>query len=78
MTDLYTPLPEVAKTTSLAEMWDKLSSHDWFYYMSDDHRSYTRGRDQRRVIDAMAKESPAHQALLDEFLSGKTPERPVE
>lgn len=28
-----------------------LESHDWFYSYSDDHRYYTRGRDQRSAIE---------------------------
>ena len=28
-----------------------LRGHDWFYHYSDDHRYYTRGRDQRDAID---------------------------
>ena len=28
-----------------------LKAHDWFYHYSDDHRYYTRGRDQRDAID---------------------------
>jgi len=28
-----------------------LETHDWFYTYSDDHRYYTRGRDQRASIN---------------------------
>jgi len=27
-----------------------LETHDWFYTYSDDHRYYTKGRDQRNAI----------------------------
>lgn len=27
-----------------------LKAHDWFYEYSDDHRVWTRGKDQRRII----------------------------
>tara|TARA_B100001939_G_C16842192_1_gene573596 strand:+ start:830 stop:1015 length:186 start_codon:yes stop_codon:yes gene_type:complete len=28
----------------------KLKSHDWYHVYSDDHRVYTRGRDQRQEL----------------------------
>jgi len=28
-----------------------LETHDWFFTYSDDHRYYTRGRDQRAAIE---------------------------
>ena len=38
---------------SFAEM---LKNHDWFFNYSDDHRYYTKGREQRTAIDNAFKE----------------------
>ena len=36
---------------TINEFETMLRGHDWFYHYSDDHRYYTRGRDQRDAID---------------------------
>lgn len=44
----------------LSEFEDMLSSHDWFYNYSDDHRAYQKGNDEskaiRRAYEELAKE----------------------
>lgn len=36
---------------TLDEFKSMLENHDWFFTYSDDHRYYTRGRDQRAAIE---------------------------
>jgi hypothetical protein len=52
---------------SLAEYWDELNRHDWYYPYSDDHRVWLRGVKDEQRLEAIAKESPAHQELYDKF-----------
>ena len=56
---------------SLQEFWDKLSSHDWYYPMSDDGRSYHAGKDSESKLLSLAKESEEHQALYDAWVAHK-------
>ena len=39
-----------------AEFGTKLKQHDWYYGYSDDHRYWTRGRDQAAVLRVAHKE----------------------
>jgi hypothetical protein len=34
----------------LVQLEELLKNHDWYYNMSDDHRYYTSGREQYKVI----------------------------
>lgn len=34
----------------LVQLEELLKQHDWYYNMSDDHRYYTSGREQSKVI----------------------------
>ena len=44
------------KTELMAQLEQQLRGHDWYFNYSDDHRYYTRGRNQRQAIaDTMAK-----------------------
>lgn len=37
-----------------------LRGHDWFYDFADDHSVWTRGRDERKALEAMAKKLVAN------------------
>ena len=60
------------------EFADALRRHDWYYAYSDDHRYWTRGRDQAAALNAShsALECPfdmatlrkwAHDMIIDRF-----------
>ena len=52
---------------SLAEYWDMLDRHDWYYPFSDDGRTYSAGkRDADRLIK-LTMQSPEHAALYEAF-----------
>lgn len=38
------------KSEMLKELETMLVDHDWFYPMSDDHRAFTKGRDESHAI----------------------------
>jgi hypothetical protein len=44
---------------TLADYETMLRTHDWYFHMSDDHRWYVRGRDERNAIDSAIKELTA-------------------
>ena len=50
--------------TTLADLYDKLEHHDWWYAYADQGSVYDRGRKQRLEIEHIAKESPEHHALF--------------
>jgi hypothetical protein len=75
---------------SLAEFWDLLNAHDFYYEMSDDHRVYEKGSRSERQINAVLAlareggEKPEYERLHSEwvaFVNGETdagkPERPI-
>jgi hypothetical protein len=48
----------------------ELKQHDWFYYMSDDNRSYVKGEDQQRELKRLLKmlnNSPEAIALYNKY-----------
>lgn len=51
----------------LADYWDALTQHDWFYEMSDDHRVWAKGRSNQARMERISKESPEHKKLYDGF-----------
>jgi len=73
---------------SLQDYYNLLLWHDWFYMYSDDGRVYRKGEAEKARLEALAKQSPEHKALLEGFhkyhFSGKPwnteqspkPERP--
>lgn len=70
------------KTPSLSIFYTELGQHDWFYMMSDDPKVYSRGSDRQSYLERMAKTSPEHQKLFDEWKAyavthtGPRPEKP--
>lgn len=61
--------------TTLAEYYDMLSRHDWYYAYSDDGSVFRRGEAANQKLAAIAKTSPEHAALLagykQYYFSGK-------
>ena len=54
---------------TLKEFYTKLGYHDWYYQYSDDHRVWRRGQDSYDYLQMMAKESPEHTKLFEEYAS---------
>tara|TARA_B110001454_G_scaffold196029_1_gene198658 strand:+ start:43 stop:273 length:231 start_codon:yes stop_codon:yes gene_type:complete len=55
---------------NLQEFYDYLNAHDWGYHYSDDHRQWTKGRDNAHVIKrlvAVNKHDPRFDALYKQF-----------
>lgn len=53
--------------TTLAQLYDKLEAHDWYYAMSDDNRYWVAGEASRKELEEIGKESPAHQSLIERY-----------
>ena len=54
----------------MQDLEGELKRHDWFYYMADDNRSYTKGEDQQREIKRLLKmlnNSPEAIALYNKY-----------
>lgn len=68
--------------TQLSNFWDMLKKADWYYAYSDDHSVWQRGQNEEHRLATIAKESPEHLALYNEFRAGlqkrTTPDRPVD
>jgi hypothetical protein len=56
------------KHQTLGQFYQMLSKHDWYFMFSDDSYVYRAGQDSQKRLDAIAKQSPSHQALLDGFV----------
>jgi len=41
-----------------SEFFKLLEKHDWFYQYSDDHRAWTKGRDEAGRLQAIIQEDP--------------------
>ena len=55
---------------NLQEFYDLLKVHDWSYQYSDDHRHWTRGRDQDNMIQNILQghsKDPQFRSLYDQY-----------
>lgn len=55
---------------TLTEFYDLLKLHDWSFNYSDDHRHWTKGRDQLDHIQRLLKantDNPAFKNLFEEY-----------
>jgi hypothetical protein len=52
---------------TLNEFYKMLAGHDWYYQYSDDHGVWRRGQDRYDTIAMVAKESPEHQKLFEDY-----------
>lgn len=51
----------------LSEFYDQLERHDWYYHFSDDHGVWMAGEADSRRLSELAKHSPDHKKLMDDF-----------
>jgi len=56
---------------NLPEFYDQLDRHDWYYEWSDDHGVWERGSSDANRLAQIAKESPVHQKLHNDFTEHK-------
>ena len=54
---------------SPVQLLKRLEQHDWYYAMSDDHRSWQSGRDNWEQIEAGAKVVPNGAAILKNYVA---------
>lgn len=52
---------------SLAEYFEKLETHDWYYEFSDDGRIFDRGHSNQLALEAISKTSEKHKKMFDDF-----------
>lgn len=61
---------------TLSEYYSELMNHDWFHYYSDDFSVYKRGERNWGILCQIAKESPEHTKLFDEWYEYKHHDAP--
>lgn len=52
---------------NVADYFKALKGHDWYYEYSDDHRVWTRGRDNSRKLQAIAQEQPVLSRMYRDY-----------
>jgi hypothetical protein len=52
---------------TLAELYDKLEQHDWFWAMSDDWRYWQAAQGRDAQLEQLAKDIPGGRELFDAF-----------
>jgi len=52
---------------TLADFYDQLDRHDWYYSYSDDHRVWQRGEAERKRLDELAATIPGAAELKAAF-----------
>lgn len=65
---------------TLAEFWDALKRHDWYYMMSDDSRVYRKGAAENMRLHGFAKKHGGEYLALWKAFSDRScenPERPA-
>lgn len=55
------------KFMGLAEYWDNLNRHDWYYQFSDDHGVWCAGESDAGRLAALAMLSNEHKAMHEQF-----------
>lgn len=50
------------------EFFRMLESHDWFYEYSDDHGVWTKGKENKKRIQATAQENPLFSRMYSEYV----------
>ena len=74
------PTPDTS--VSLADYWQMLDRHDWFYDYIDDYRLWSRANAEHNRLQDIADQSPEHAALFDAMEAhgwqrGPLPPQPV-
>ena len=66
------------------EYYERLSTHDWFYYMSDDYSVYKNGRVNQSELYSIAETDDELMGMYNEWLEwcngtyrGERPDRPT-
>lgn len=59
-------------TTTTEEYQKLLDAHDWWYMMSDDHRVYTKGENERKRLLALTLANEELGKMFDERLKKET------
>ena len=54
------------------EYLELLKQHDWYYYYSDDHRVYTKGRDNAQRLLNLSQDSPKLRQMYEKFINDKS------
>tara|TARA_X000000950_G_scaffold283858_2_gene385667 strand:+ start:1888 stop:2121 length:234 start_codon:yes stop_codon:yes gene_type:complete len=49
------------------EYFEELTKHDWYYDYSDDHRVWTKGRENLKRIQAIAQEIPLFSQMYQDY-----------
>jgi hypothetical protein len=60
----------IEKGPSIQEFYDLLKRHDWSFQYSDDHRHWTRGRDELAHIKRVMKQNEddlRYRSLFDQY-----------
>lgn len=52
---------------TLAQYWDMLNAHDWYYEMSDDNRTWAKGQQEAKELADISLISPYYDKLLKDF-----------
>lgn len=54
---------------TLQEFYDLLKTHDWSYQYSDDHRQWTKGRDEEQRLKSIVSQykGTAYEKLYQEY-----------
>ena len=52
---------------SLVEYFKELQGHDWYYEYSDDHSVWTKGRNKRHQLQALAQESEVMLRMYNDY-----------
>lgn len=52
---------------TLNDFYTELERHDWYYHFSDDHGVWCRGVAESNRLQEIAKESPEHTKLMNDF-----------
>ena len=57
------------KVITLQEFYDRLAAHDWSYQYSDDHRHWTKGREEQRALINIlnAYKGTAYEKLYNDY-----------
>lgn len=53
--------------TTLADLWDQLNRHDWYYTFSDDHGVWLRGEAERNRLNGLAASIEGGKELMGSF-----------
>lgn len=58
--------PDVTPDT-LADLYNRLNRHDWWYMMSDDHQAYTNGRNNETALQRLSSSDPVCRQMFSDF-----------